>query len=227
MTTRISAGPLLGGRHALRHFERVYGPSLQDALARQAASMARAMPLLDRPAGRTAPRAIWIDGAIDGPLAERVVAAISRASGSVEVIIDSPGGEVEASLRIADALLKSPQATSACILRADSSALWCCIGAGRVTAARDGSALVHELSAYVAEGGVRSQDELHGAAHHLSGQTSTLCDLMAKRTGETWGLWHELMRRGERQSAESLKGYNLVNTILPQTSDAIRASRHH
>lgn len=190
-----------------------------DALIREAKAIQTRKKL-----SPTSGESLWVDGEINAASAAAFTRAVENAKADITVCVDSVGGFLEPALRVAAALKAAPGRVTAVLLKADSAALFLCLGADRVVAAKDCQALLHDFHLGEVREGLTAGD-LEDAADYLRRRQSDVAALLGKRTGASLTFWGSLMKRGERLTAQQLKSYGLVDTILPFSAAHLRGRR--
>ena len=143
----------------------------------------------------------------------------------IEVIIDSPGGEVDAAFYMASALKNSSARTTAILLRADSAALFVALGVDRRIVAKDGTVRLHNTTGEVTRDFSVTADQFEAAAADLRGTERNICRVLENSTGTPEHMWQQWMNNDRTMTAEAMLKHRLVDSISTQTCSQIRARR--
>ena len=148
-----------------------------------------------------------------------------KASGheELEVLIDCPGGDVDAAFAMANAIHAAKGHTTAILLRADSAALFVSLGADRRIAARDGTALLHNTTIEVPGRVSVTAGELRTAAANTERTQLDVSRALELETSTPTHLWQRLMAGNTRLNAEAMLKHRLVSAISPWSKARLRA----
>ena len=143
----------------------------------------------------------------------------------IEVIIDSPGGEVDAAFYMASALKHTSARTTAILLRADSAALFVALGVDRRIVAKDGTVRLHNTTGEVTRDFSVTADQFEAAAGDLRATERNICRVLENSTGTPEHMWQQWMNNDRTMTAEAMLKHRLVDSISTQTCSQIRARR--
>ena len=167
---------------------------------------------------------ILVTGEITPATAARFVAKVEGCQDmEIEVLIDCPGGDLDAAFVMANALHAAEARTTAALLKADSAALYVALGAARRIAARDGSALLHNVMIEMPRATSLTASELRVAAEDTERKQRAISWILERKTGAPDSWWRTLMARNTRLTAEAMLKHRLISAISPWPSKHLRA----
>jgi ATP-dependent Clp protease protease subunit len=160
-------------------------------------------------------RTVWLRSPLDRDAANRLSAQLLALDGGghdpIELVINSPGGEVESALSVIDTLdvLEAPVATL-CLGQAmgTAAAVLACGTHGR--RATPASRLSLRLPAVDASG---TATDLSGQAHHLAELQDQLAVRIAEATGQLPAVITMEFEQGRFMTAEQAVGYGLIDEV--------------
>ncbi len=157
---------------------------------------------------------VTIQGEITERLANGFVATLADAGNQeVDVLIDSPGGQLDAALSMAAAVEAYPGRVDAILIRADSAALSIGMPADTVTCALDGYYLLHPPSIEIPAKVAVTSGEMRAAADSSDVAFRRFSRLLEARSGHTDGFWRLLAAEGRRLSAEKMVEFHLADKV--------------
>lgn len=170
---------------------------------------------------------VAIRGEIDDAMAQRFELSMAALAGgySVEIIIDSNGGCVQAAEKMHEAIREHRGRTSATLIAADSAGLIPALACREVVVAKGASFLIHNASIQVPRSVLLAPADLRASADYTDDATTTISRLMERKSGATDGFWRSMMAEGRHLDAEEMVKLRLADRISPYTAAQLRAER--